>query len=105
MDFFKLWKFYKILNNEKVDDIDLSVNVDPQKVIEILEKNNIKYLKIGIEHERNYLDMIQTVLGYELDIIQTCIGIHFYTCVIHNLMLLNSVHWFFTSYWMIFNRC
>ena len=40
----------KILNNEKVDDIDLSVNVDPQKVIEILEKNNIKYLKIGIEH-------------------------------------------------------
>ena len=40
----------KILNNEKVDDIDLATNLEPQKICEILKKNNINYYETGIEH-------------------------------------------------------
>ena len=40
----------KILNNEKVDDIDLATNLEPQKICEILKKNNISYYETGIEH-------------------------------------------------------
>ena len=40
----------KIINNEIVDDIDLATNLEPKKVCEIFEKNNIKYFKSGIEH-------------------------------------------------------
>ena len=40
----------KILNKEIVDDIDLAVNLSPEKISEILKKNNIKFYKTGIEH-------------------------------------------------------
>ena len=40
----------KILNNEKVDDIDLATNLNPLEVSEILKKNNINFYKSGIEH-------------------------------------------------------
>ena len=40
----------KLLNNEKVDDIDLATNLEPNKVCESLKKNNIKYYKTGIKH-------------------------------------------------------
>ena len=40
----------KIINNEKVDDIDLAVNLKPDEVSEILKKNKIKYYETGIEH-------------------------------------------------------
>ena len=40
----------KILNNEKVDDIDLSTNLNPFEVSEILKKNNINFYESGIEH-------------------------------------------------------
>ena len=40
----------KILNNEKVDDIDLATNLNPSEVIEILKKNNINFYESGIEH-------------------------------------------------------
>ena len=40
----------KILNNEKVDDIDLATNLEPQKICKILKKNNINYYETGIEH-------------------------------------------------------
>ena len=40
----------KIINNEKVDDIDLATNIDPIKVKEALEKKNINYFETGIEH-------------------------------------------------------
>ncbi len=40
----------KILNKEKVDDIDLAVNLDPGIVCDILNKANIKYFKSGISH-------------------------------------------------------
>ncbi len=40
----------KILNNEKVDDIDLATNLNPEQVCEILKKNNIKYYESGIRH-------------------------------------------------------
>ena len=33
----------KILNNEKVDDIDLATNLNPSEVSEILKKNNINF--------------------------------------------------------------
>ena len=33
----------KILNNEKVDDIDLATNLNPLEVTEILKKNNIDF--------------------------------------------------------------
>ncbi len=40
----------KILNNEKVDDIDLATNLNPIEVSEILKKNNINFYESGIEH-------------------------------------------------------
>tara|TARA_A100001011_G_scaffold379488_1_gene445563 strand:+ start:473 stop:1747 length:1275 start_codon:yes stop_codon:yes gene_type:complete len=40
----------KIINNEKVDDIDLATNLEPKQVCYALEKNNIKYYETGIEH-------------------------------------------------------
>ncbi len=40
----------KIINKEKVDDIDLATNITPTKVCEILKKNNISFYESGIEH-------------------------------------------------------
>ena len=40
----------KIINNEKVDDIDLAVNLNPTDVCEALKRKNIKYYESGIEH-------------------------------------------------------
>ena len=40
----------KILNNEKVDDIDLATNLNPLEVSEILKKNDINFYESGIEH-------------------------------------------------------
>ena len=40
----------KIINEEKVDDIDLAVNLNPVDVCSALKKKNIKYYESGIEH-------------------------------------------------------
>ncbi len=40
----------KILNNEKVDDIDLATNLNPFEGSEILKKNNINFYESGIKH-------------------------------------------------------
>ena len=40
----------KIINKEKVDDIDLATNVSPELVCEILKKNNVSFYESGIEH-------------------------------------------------------
>ena len=40
----------RILNNEKVDDIDLATNLNPLEVSEILKKNNINFYESGIDH-------------------------------------------------------
>ena len=40
----------KIINKEKVDDIDLAVNLEPKNVCEVLKKNNIKFYESGIKH-------------------------------------------------------
>ena len=40
----------KIINREKVDDIDLACNLNPKQVCEALKKNNINYYESGIEH-------------------------------------------------------
>ena len=40
----------KIINKEKVDDIDLAVNLKPKDVCEALKNKNIKYYESGIEH-------------------------------------------------------
>ena len=40
----------KIINKEKVDDIDLATNISPKKVCEIFRKNKISYYESGIEH-------------------------------------------------------
>ncbi len=40
----------KIINKEKVDDIDLATNVVPKNVCEILRKNKISFHETGIEH-------------------------------------------------------
>ena len=40
----------KIINKEKVDDIDLAVNLDPSDVCEALKRKNIKYYESGIQH-------------------------------------------------------
>ena len=40
----------KIINKEKVDDIDLATNLIPEKVCEILKKNDINFYESGIKH-------------------------------------------------------
>ena len=40
----------KIINNEKVDDIDLAVNLNPIEVSDALKKKNIKFYESGIKH-------------------------------------------------------
>ena len=40
----------KIINKEKVDDIDLATNLEPNQVCDALKKNNIHYYESGIEH-------------------------------------------------------
>ena len=40
----------KIINKEKVDDIDLAVNLKPKDVCQALKEKNIKYYESGIEH-------------------------------------------------------
>jgi len=40
----------KIINKEKVDDIDLAVNLNPKDVCDALNKKKIKYYESGIEH-------------------------------------------------------
>ena len=40
----------KILNNEKVDDIDLATNIEPIKVKSALQKNGINFYEAGITH-------------------------------------------------------
>ena len=40
----------KVINKEKIDDIDLATNLTPTQVCEALIKNNIKYYETGIEH-------------------------------------------------------
>jgi len=40
----------KIINNEKVNDIDLATNIIPKKICEILKKNKISFYESGISH-------------------------------------------------------
>ncbi len=40
----------KILNNEKVEDIDLAANIEPTKVKDALQKNEINFYETGITH-------------------------------------------------------
>ena len=40
----------KILNKEKVDDVDMATNLEPKKVCDALKKNNIDYYETGINH-------------------------------------------------------
>ena len=40
----------KAINGEKIDDIDLATNLEPKKICEIFEKNQISYYQTGIEH-------------------------------------------------------
>ena len=40
----------KILNKEKIDDIDLATNISPKEICEALDNSNIKYYKTGFEH-------------------------------------------------------
>ena len=40
----------KIINKEKVDDIDLATNLEPKDVCEALQTNDIDYYETGIDH-------------------------------------------------------
>ena len=40
----------KLLIDEKVDDIDLSINLKPEEVIKILKTNNINFHETGFDH-------------------------------------------------------
>ena len=40
----------KIINKEKIDDIDLATNLTPTEVCEALKINNIRYYETGIDH-------------------------------------------------------
>ena len=40
----------KILNNEKVDDVDMATNLNPDEIKQVLKKKNIKFYDTGITH-------------------------------------------------------
>jgi len=40
----------KIINDQKVDDIDLATNLKPEEVCDALKKNNLSYYETGLEH-------------------------------------------------------
>ncbi len=40
----------KILNNEKIDDIDLATNINPSEVKKILKDQNIRFIETGLSH-------------------------------------------------------
>jgi tRNA nucleotidyltransferase/poly(A) polymerase len=40
----------KVISQEKIDDIDLAVNLKPEDICEALKNKNIKYYESGIEH-------------------------------------------------------
>ncbi len=40
----------KILNNEKIDDIDLATNLNPDEIKKALNKKGIDFYELGIEH-------------------------------------------------------
>ena len=40
----------KIINKEKIDDIDLATNLEPNELCSALKKNNINYYETGIDH-------------------------------------------------------
>ncbi len=40
----------KSINNEKLDDIDLAINLSPKDLMDILKKHKINFFKTGIEH-------------------------------------------------------
>ena len=40
----------KIINNERVDDIDLATNLEPKQVCDALSRKDIKYYETGAEH-------------------------------------------------------
>ena len=40
----------KILRGEKVDDIDLATNLNPEQIIQVCKKKNIKFYETGLEH-------------------------------------------------------
>ena len=40
----------KIINKEKIDDIDLATNLEPKEIIEALKKSDIKFFESGIDH-------------------------------------------------------
>ena len=40
----------KIINKEKIDDIDLATNLEPKEICDALKKNQIDYYETGIEH-------------------------------------------------------
>ena len=40
----------KILKNEKADDIDLATNLNPEQIMQVCKKKNIKFYETGLEH-------------------------------------------------------
>ena len=54
----------KIINKEKVNDIDMATNLDPKKVCEILKKNNINFHETGVE----YGTITALIEGYKFEI-------------------------------------
>ena len=40
----------KILKNEKVNDIDLATNLNPDQIMQVCKKKNIKFYETGLEH-------------------------------------------------------
>ena len=40
----------KIINREKIDDIDLATNLNPKEICDALTRNNINFFESGIDH-------------------------------------------------------
>ena len=54
----------KILNEEKIDDIDLATNLNPQEVSDALKKSNINFYETGIDHGT----LTAVIEGYNFEI-------------------------------------
>tara|TARA_S200000501_G_scaffold357375_1_gene380998 strand:+ start:40 stop:1314 length:1275 start_codon:yes stop_codon:yes gene_type:complete len=54
----------KILNNEKVDDIDMATNLEPKIVCDLFKKNNINFYETGI----NFGTITASIDNYKFEI-------------------------------------
>ena len=54
----------KIIKNEKADDIDLATNLNPEQILQVCKKKNIKFYETGVAHGT----LTEIINNYKFDI-------------------------------------